>query len=70
MKCLYCKGEMEKTKSTYTIDRKGYLLFIREIPTYICTKCGEKHFEEAEVEAIQNMIKTLETEITKVRTAV
>lgn len=69
MKCLYCGGEMEKSTSSYTVDREGYHLFIKEIPAYICTQCGEKYFDEEEVEAIQKMIQTVEAGIEEVRTA-
>ena len=69
MKCLYCEGEMEKGSSTYTVDRKGYHLFIKEIPAYTCTQCGEKYFDEEEVEAIQKLIQKVETGLAEVRTA-
>lgn len=69
MNCLLCKGEMEKTTVAYTVDRKGYHLFIEKIPAYVCSQCGEKYFGEKEVEAIQNMIKTLEEKLQKVLVA-
>jgi YgiT-type zinc finger domain-containing protein len=69
MKCLLCKGEMEKTMVTYTVDRKGYHLFIKEIPAYICSQCGEKYFEEKEVDAIQDMIKSLEEKLQSILVA-
>jgi len=49
MKCMYCGGEMEWTRSTYTIDRDGHHLFIKDVAAYICSQCGEKHFQESEV---------------------
>ncbi len=63
MKCLLCKGEMEKATVSYTVDRNGFHLFIKEIPAYVCSQCGEKYFEEKEVDAIQNMIKALEEKL-------
>lgn len=69
MKCLFCNGEMEKTSVSYTVDRKGYHLFIEKIPGYVCSQCGEKHFEEKEVAAIQNMIKALEEKLKDVSVA-
>lgn len=68
MKCLYCGGEMKKSISSYTVDRKGYHLFIKEIPAYVCTQCGEKYFDEDEVEAIQKLIQKIEAGIEEVRT--
>lgn len=68
MKCLLCKGEMEKTTVAYTVDRKGYHLFIEVIPAYVCSQCGERYFEEKEVDAIQNMLKTFEEKLQEVLT--
>lgn len=63
MKCLYCSGKMKKAKSDYTINRKGYHLYLAEIPVYVCSKCKEKLFAEAEVRAIQSLIRHLETDV-------
>jgi YgiT-type zinc finger domain-containing protein len=63
MKCLLCSGEMEKSTVSYTVDRKGYHLFIKNIPAYVCSQCGEKYFMEKETKAIQNMIKALEEKL-------
>jgi YgiT-type zinc finger domain-containing protein len=54
---------MGRTTVSYTVDRKGYHLFIKEIPAYVCSQCGERYFEEKETEAIQNMIKALEEKL-------
>ena len=70
MKCLFCQGEMKKAIVSYTIDRKGYHLFIKKIPAYACTQCGEKYFEEKETKALQNMIKALEEKLHDVIVAV
>jgi len=69
MKCLLCKGKMEKTTVSYTIDRKGYHLFIKSIPAHVCAQCGEKYFEEHETRAIQNMIKALDDKLQDVLVA-
>ncbi|MFB6271481.1 MAG: YgiT-type zinc finger protein [Salinibacter sp.] len=67
MECLYCGGQMERRLSSYTVDRQGYHLFLREIPAYICSQCGEKHFGEAEVEAVQALIRSVESQIESVQ---
>jgi len=38
MKCMFCSGEMEKRKVPYSVDRKGYHLYIREVPAYVCSQ--------------------------------
>ena len=67
MKCLYCGGEARKGKSSYTADRDHFHLFIRDIPAYVCTQCGEKFFDEEEVRRIQRLIKQVEAEIDNMR---
>lgn len=69
MKCMFCTGEMEKKNVPYSVDRKGYHLFIREVPAYVCSKCGENYFDEDEVEEIQDIIKSLELHIEKLKVA-
>ena len=69
MKCLLCKGEMERAMVNYTVDRRGYHLFIEKIPAYVCSQCGERFFEEKEVGAIQDMIKSLEEKLQAVLVA-
>ncbi|MBI4649991.1 YgiT-type zinc finger protein [Candidatus Desantisbacteria bacterium] len=32
---------MEKSTVSYTVDRKGYHLFIEKIPANVCSQCGE-----------------------------
>ncbi len=69
MNCLYCKGAMKRDLSTYTVDREGYHLFIKELPVHICAQCGVKYFDEQEVAAIQRLIQSVEAGIKEVRTA-
>lgn len=49
------------------VDRDGYHLFIENVPVYICTKCGEKHFGEDEVTTIQRLIRAVEEGLEQVR---
>lgn len=69
LKCMLCGGNLEKSAASYTVVRKGYHLFIERIPAYVCSRCGEKAFDEKEVAAIQNMLKAFEDKLEQVRMA-
>lgn len=69
MKCLLCKGDMERSGVPYTVDRKGYHLYVEKIPGYVCSRCGERYFEEREVPAIQDMLRTFEAKLHEVTLA-
>jgi len=66
MTCTYCGGEMQRTRSTYTIDRAGSYLFIKDVLAYVCSQCSEKHFQESKVAVIQQLIRDLEKNLERV----
>ena len=69
MKCILCGGETERKNVPYTIDRKGYHLYIHEIPALVCSQCGERYFKEGEVEKIQSLIQIIEKNIEELKVA-
>lgn len=60
MKCIQCHGKMGRGTAPFHIDRKGYHLILDTIPAWVCVQCGEVYFEEAEVEAIQKVMRDLD----------
>jgi YgiT-type zinc finger domain-containing protein len=65
MKCLYCQGTMARGTAPLHIDRKGYHLILDAAPAWVCTQCGEAYFEEAAVEAIQQVLQAIDTHTEK-----
>ncbi len=69
MNCIHCKGDMKKGTAPFQIDRKGYHLLFDAIPAWVCTQCGEAYFDEAEVDAIQEVLQKLDKETEKLAVA-
>jgi len=69
MKCIHCKGAMVRQSAPFQIDRKGYHLTLDEIPAWVCSQCGEVYFEEPEVDAIQEVIQSLDKKTKKLQEA-
>jgi YgiT-type zinc finger domain-containing protein len=69
MKCLFCKGEMKKGETPVHIDRKGCHVTLDSVPAWVCSQCGESYFEEAEVDAIQDLIRSVEEKTTAIALA-
>ena len=67
MECYYCKGEMKRGSTTYTINKKGYHLLIDDVPAWICSRCREVYFEDDAVDAVQEVIKGIDTKLAKLR---
>ncbi|MDO8637550.1 MAG: YgiT-type zinc finger protein [Dehalococcoidia bacterium] len=69
MECIYCKGEMKRKKAPFHIDRKGYHFMCDAVSAWVCSQCGEVYFEAAEVDSIQEVIKTLDEKTKKLAVA-
>ena len=60
MKCIHCQGEMKKGSSPVHVDRKGCHVLLDRVAAWVCEQCGEPYFEEHEVNAIQDLIRSVE----------
>jgi YgiT-type zinc finger domain-containing protein len=63
MECLYCKGELVRKRISYAATRKGYHLIIDEVPAWVCAQCGEPLFDEETVDAIQEVLRGVDTRL-------
>jgi YgiT-type zinc finger domain-containing protein len=69
MKCIHCRGEMKRSAAPFHVDRKGYHLLLDAVPAWVCSQCGEPYFEETEVDSIQEAIRALDAQATKLATS-
>ena len=60
MKCIHCHGQMKKGTTLFHVDRKGCHLTLDAVPAWVCEQCGEAYFEEKEVDAIQDLVTSVE----------
>ncbi len=51
---------MLKGQTPFHVDRKGCHLLLDSVPAWVCQQCGEAYFEENEVDAIQDLINSVE----------
>ncbi len=69
MKCIYCKGELENKLTNYIADLGDCVIVIRNVPTQVCTQCGEKSYSyrvSVRIQEIVNQIKGLISGIAEV----
>ena len=60
---------MVRKTAPFHIDRKNYHLLLDAIPAWVCNQCGEAYFEEAEVDAIQEVLRKIDQETEKLAIA-
>ena len=60
MKCIHCQGGMKRGTTPFHVDRKACHLMLDAVPAWVCEQCGEVYFEEKEVDAIQELVLSVE----------
>ena len=65
MKCIHCQGEMMPGIAPLHIDRGDIRVSLDNLAALVCAQCGEVYFEEAEVNAVQEIIYAVDLQKTK-----
>ncbi|RPJ37239.1 MAG: YgiT-type zinc finger protein [Planctomycetaceae bacterium] len=65
MECLYCKGTLVRDRVSYAANRKAYHLILHDVPAWVCEQCGEPLFDEQTVDAIQEILQSVERRLEK-----
>ena len=65
MKCMYCQGKMTRGTTPFHIDRNEAHISLDKVPAWVRAQCGEVYFEEGEVDAMQEFIKTVDAQVIK-----
>jgi YgiT-type zinc finger domain-containing protein len=63
MECFYCKGTLVRQRVSYAARRRGYHLIIDDVPAWVCEQCGEPMFDEETVDAIQEVLRGVDTRL-------
>ena len=63
MKCIHCQSHMRRGTAPFHIDRQRCHLMLESVPAWVCEQCGEAYFEEKEVDAIQELIRSIDDRV-------
>lgn len=69
MDCPKCKGKTEKKIVNYILDLDNTIIIIKDVPANVCTKCGDRYFDDdvmKNLEKIVNQLRTITTEMSVV----
>ena len=75
MKCVICKtGETKPGKVTVTVDVKGTVVVIRDVPAKVCSNCGNYYLSSEITKLItekvqQSVKKGVEVEVIRINAA-
>ena len=66
MRCLYCKGTLEDSTSTFTLDLDGCIVVVRNVPSHVCCQCGESSFDDGVYRQLEKIVDQLRDTISEV----
>ena len=69
MTCFMCKGGMHDGFSNFTADMGKCIVIIKNVPSKICSQCGESSFDDETAGRLEKIARSL-TEPIKTEVAV
>ena len=57
---------MEKQLTNYIADLDNCIIIIKNVPSLVCTQCGEKYYDNNTMKKIESILDSLENIITEV----
>ncbi len=65
MTCFTCKGNIEKTTTTYMTEYDGCYIIIKNVPCNKCTQCGEEYLNGITLQKIETILARLKDALTE-----
>ncbi|MBI3920029.1 MAG: type II toxin-antitoxin system MqsA family antitoxin [Armatimonadetes bacterium] len=69
MKCFHCQAKLQRGLTTFTDSKNGYVIMLHDVPAWVCPQCGESLFDNASVRGIQEVVRSLDEGVEKLRRA-
>ena len=66
MQCYMCGGTIENKKTTFTVDLDGSIVVIKNVPSQVCTQCGEVSYSDTVAKQIEKIVGSLRHSLTEI----
>lgn len=66
MTCFLCKGDIEKSITTYMTTYNGCYIIIKNVPCTKCTQCGEEYLNGVTLQKIESILKKVKSILTEI----
>ena len=64
--CTFCKGTTKAGVSTFTADLGTCVVVIRNVPSDICTQCGEIYYSTEVMQQLYRIARSVEQNMTEI----
>jgi len=59
MTCFLCKGSMQEGLSNFTADLGKCIVIVKNVPSFICSQCGEVSHNEETAKRLEDIVHTI-----------
>lgn len=66
MNCFACKGNVEKSTTSYMTEHNGCFIIIKNVPCSKCTQCGEEYLNGAVLQKIEDILERVKNALTEI----
>ena len=66
MTCFMCKGHSEDKETTFMVDLGNCIIIVKDVPSQVCTQCGEVSYSNTVTKQIESIINVLRSSITEI----
>lgn len=54
--CPLCGGEKQPGTTTFAVDLKTGVVVVRDVPAFVCTKCGDAWIDDLVVAKLESIV--------------
>ncbi len=66
MMCFMCKGTSEDKKTTFMVDLDDCIIIIKNVPSNVCSQCGEITYSDHVAEKIDNIVRSVRNSMVEI----
>ena len=59
MTCFMCKGKVQDGFSTFTVDMGGCIVVIKNVPSSVCSQCGETSYSDEVTRRLEQIVHSI-----------
>jgi len=59
MTCFMCKGTVQDGFSTFTTDMGGCVVVIKNVPSFVCSQCGEISYNGEVAQRLEQIVESI-----------
>ncbi len=64
--CTFCKGDLQDVLTTFTIDLDSCIVIIRNVPSQVCTQCGETYYSTEVMQQLYKIADSVRNSMTEI----